>query len=222
MQVMIPIILVTRDKKRIESFLDTIVRKGNVPKEHVFKVYPLKKELSIDQVRLLKKEIKIKTSKSRLIILYDFDQAGVEAQNALLKTLEENTLRNQFVLICGNYHTILPTIQSRSKVIRLDDISLNNFLSQDTQKLIKSIEDKAGFRFLASKSLVKLSNQDANSLIESIIGYYRGLLLTNPNSYLIIKKALWLKMLLQRNNLNPQMAVDNLLIFVSKSSRMKS
>ena len=56
-------------------------------------------------------------SDKKVYILFDFDNATVQAQNKLLKTLEEPNKSTIFVLTASNLNNVLPTIRSRCKII---------------------------------------------------------------------------------------------------------
>ena len=67
----------------------------------------------------------------KIYILYDFDKATVQAQNKLLKTLEEPSKSVIFILTATNIDNVLPTIRSRSKKIVeniLDDNDIAKYL----------------------------------------------------------------------------------------------
>lgn len=55
---------------------------------------------------------------NRLVVLRDADKATVEAQNALLKLLEEPPDTTYILLFAKNEEHILPTIRSRSQILR--------------------------------------------------------------------------------------------------------
>ena len=54
--------------------------------------------------------------KQRVAIILSLDSASEEAQNALLKTLEEPPNSTQFILTCQNLSKILPTVKSRCQI----------------------------------------------------------------------------------------------------------
>lgn len=73
-------------------------------------------------------------SDKKVYILYDFDKATVQAQNKLLKTLEEPNKSTIFILTASNINNVLPTIRSRSKKIEvgvLDDGVIKDYLISD-------------------------------------------------------------------------------------------
>jgi len=96
---MLPIILVCRDEKLREGYIDNYIKEKKILPYSIYRILPEKKEISIIQVRAIKKEIIVTTSSMRLFIIEKFDSASLEAQNALLKTFEENTQVNNFILL---------------------------------------------------------------------------------------------------------------------------
>lgn len=87
------------------------------------------KFISIEKIRFLKSEL-IKPpvyAKRRFVIIMDADMLTIEAQNSLLKILEEHENRTTFILITSNYLKILPTIISRTIKIPFKSLSFEEF-----------------------------------------------------------------------------------------------
>jgi DNA polymerase-3 subunit delta' len=61
--------------------------------------------------------------RSRVVIVDDADLMGADAQNSLLKTLEEPPPRNVFVLVTSRPDTLLDTIRSRCCQLRFAPLS---------------------------------------------------------------------------------------------------
>jgi DNA polymerase III gamma/tau subunit len=89
-----------------------------------------KKSIGIDDVRDLQKYLKLKTdessSYSRFILLPDADKLTTEAQNSLLKLLEEIPKNTIVMLVARNSDSLLPTVSSRCFSIQILPISLSN------------------------------------------------------------------------------------------------
>ena len=62
-------------------------------------------------------------SKYKVYILKNFDLCTTQAQNKILKTLEEPPMNVVFILTCTNSSGVLPTIASRSKKINETELS---------------------------------------------------------------------------------------------------
>jgi DNA polymerase-3 subunit delta' len=77
--------------------------------------------LKIEEVRSVTSKIALKPyeARYRIAILRDFDHARPQAQDALLKTLEEPPPQALLILLAPSTESLLPTITSRSQVIHL-------------------------------------------------------------------------------------------------------
>lgn len=72
----------------------------------------------------------------RVIVIEDLDQANEQTQNALLKALEEPSARQMFILVADDLDRVLPTIVSRSQLLRVGAIpreELVAWLMEDRQ-----------------------------------------------------------------------------------------
>ena len=72
----------------------------------------------IDDVRDLRKLVKLSFSEKTAILIENIDTATVEAQNSFLKNLEEPQKNLIYILTVKNLHNVLPTIQSRCEIIK--------------------------------------------------------------------------------------------------------
>ncbi len=77
--------------------------------------------LKIEEIRSVTSKIALKPyeARYRIAILRDFDHARPQAQDALLKTLEEPPPQALLILLAPSTESLLPTITSRSQVIHL-------------------------------------------------------------------------------------------------------
>ena len=134
-------------------------------------------EIRISQIRELQKTINLKPYQSqyRVLIFLRFQQANIEACNALLKTLEEAPSYAVLILTADNPEQLLPTIVSRCEVLRLrplrvEDIQQeleNRELETDKAKLIAHISGgRFGYalRLLEDESLLGWREDRLNDL----------------------------------------------------------
>lgn len=94
---------------------------GNHP--DVFFITTNKKSLGVDEIRdSIQKEIEVKPYKYKykIFIVENADKMTMQAQNALLKTIEEPPGYGIIILISTNYKQFLPTIISRCTLIKLN------------------------------------------------------------------------------------------------------
>ena len=116
-----------------------------------FEISPQKKQISIDQIRELKGHIYQKPIKSKIkfVVVKDADMLTMEAQNALLRLLEEPPSHAVIVLATQRKQKLLPTIRSRTVEINVSlkkkslpknfEFSGNNF--DEAITILSQIED---------------------------------------------------------------------------------
>lgn len=219
---MLPIVYVSKVKKEIDSYIDHFIKNYAFKNHLVFYIHPADKEITIDQIRSVKKITSFSYSEKILFVLYDFHLTSVEAQNAFLKTLEEKSDDVQFILVCDNEFSVLPTILSRVKINsplkKKRDASLKDKNIETLIDLIRSKDTAA----LAEASVTGIKKEAAIILIDGIIVHFHRELLKIYTGTNILKKALLFRSLLTHNNINAQLTLDNLLIFISKQIKIKS
>lgn len=217
---MLPLILVSFSTSNRDRYIDEYIRQHMFSETTVHRFFPDKSEFPIAMVRELKKELHMSQPKQHLYILFQFDTASLEAQNALLKTLEEKNERFQFILTVSRPLALLPTIRSRCKTVVLDAFVAPKRRFDDFFVRLTDSK-KNGLSILAESSLQNLDRSDALELTESMMMTLRSRLGTDPRAPLVLNEVLRLRSLLQANNLNPQLTIDNLLIFIHKTYTMK-
>ncbi|MBI2040262.1 hypothetical protein HYT18_04250 [Candidatus Microgenomates bacterium] len=105
--------------------------------------FPSDSKLGIEQARKIKEHFSLKpySARGRGVVLEDASSLTPEAQNALLKILEEPPHEALLILGAPSDNKFLPTILSRCQVVRIqetaDSRQEKNF-SQDLEKLLKS------------------------------------------------------------------------------------
>ncbi|OHB18684.1 MAG: hypothetical protein A2666_03250 [Parcubacteria group bacterium RIFCSPHIGHO2_01_FULL_47_10b] len=105
--------------------------------------------IKIAAVRQLRKSLSLASHPKhyRFVTLRSFSQSTIEAQQALLKTLEEPGARILFFLLSETMATILPTIQSRAMTIRLHPPEPTKLLSALVEHC--AVNDAAATRAMA-------------------------------------------------------------------------
>jgi len=88
-----------------------------------------KKEITVDKIRKISAFLNQTSaiSKNKFIIIDSACELNKSAGNALLKILEEPQRNNFIILISHNLSFVLPTIRSRCQIVKLPDLSLENF-----------------------------------------------------------------------------------------------
>jgi DNA polymerase-3 subunit delta' len=82
--------------------------------------------IKVEQIRSLQHSLSLSPyeAKYRIALLLNFQQANANAQNALLKTLEEAPRQVILFLTADSAESLLPTIASRCEIVRLHPSSI--------------------------------------------------------------------------------------------------
>ncbi len=86
-----------------------------------------KQEIRIEQIRTLQQSLSLTPyeAKYRVALLLNFQLANANAQNALLKTLEEAPPKVILIITADAAENLLPTITSRCEILRLRPIPIS-------------------------------------------------------------------------------------------------
>ena len=97
-----------------------MVQKGIHPDLTFLRPEDGKKEISVEQVRTVLRNAYVKpyTADYKVVIIEEGDALNASGQNALLKLLEEPPSYMVFLLLCENSNKLLPTVLSRSTLLR--------------------------------------------------------------------------------------------------------
>ncbi|HPD89543.1 MAG TPA: hypothetical protein PLU75_08760 [Oscillospiraceae bacterium] len=98
------------------------IASGNHPDVEVIRGGGGARSFHIEDVREIRESVWLSPSEAeeRIFVLLEIGEMGTEAQNALLKTLEEPPRHARFVMTCENRFALCETIVSRSSVYTLD------------------------------------------------------------------------------------------------------
>jgi len=211
-------LIVAKSKNLTSSHTSSMLREREVDPLDVNQ-HTYEKAMGIEDVRNIQKTILLKPfrGKTKAVIIDIYENITQEAQNALLKILEEPPANTIIIITISKKELVLPTIISRCKVIVLqekemelmqDDVSrfhdiLNNLLNGKTGDKLKIAQDIARNReniFLwLEKMAVVLKNEltDNNTNLK-----YLNLLKELQKTYKNIKST----------NVNPRIALENLFL----------
>lgn len=179
-------------------------------------ILEFEKALGIEDVRQIQKKIFLKPfkgeKKSTIIVLKN--SATVDAQNSMLKLLEEPPVSSLIILITDNYQTLLPTILSRAKIIEIkEEITSNSNAINE----ILNLEGDGDRLFLAAK-IYEEKSEAIKFLEEAILGA-RETMIENVDDK---QEALRLRKIIHKielthydlktTNVNTRLALENLFL----------
>ncbi len=126
-------------------------------------VFPkAKKQLSVEESRFISSDSFVKPYEGdkKIYIINDGDRATIQAQNALLKTLEEPVNNVIFLFTVANDQNVLPTIKSRMKVVhegrpsKEDVVAYLMNCKKEPEEKIRLIVDNSGGSITKSMQLL--------------------------------------------------------------------
>ncbi len=202
-----------------DAYINKYIEENKVANYNLIK---FDENLKINDSREIKKIISKNsfTSGKRLIIING--DPTIEAQNALLKILEELDDETDFIFSTNS--DLLPTIQSRSFLIKVGEIINSNDISSNTDFVDQLFNSKnIGQNLILLDNFFKDNNIDSYS--ELILEMRRSLLnkLFSDNFNLNNKKYKFLKLLNSKyplvkiNNMNPKLTAERILLSIMSS-----
>jgi DNA polymerase III delta prime subunit len=211
------LILIGLNETKIESYISNFLKREKIEASNVYKVKPSEGRLGAEQIREIIKLAGNSFSTKSVFIIYNFETAKEVIQNSFLKTLEEHQENIYFLMISHSSTGILPTILSRSQLFFLSNTDA--VLTPADIKLIETTinELKANSTLLTSiikTSPTKKKEQITDFLTKFCIYVHQQILANNADKWLIkkAKKAIEAKHLITENNIDPELAADNVFL----------
>jgi DNA polymerase-3 subunit delta' len=153
-----------------------VIRKSFDEKRKTFR-----SSIRVDEVRKLKTFFSLSVSDGggRVAIIDSADDLNINAANALLKTLEEPPKNTVFLLISHSPQSLLPTIKSRCRELRLNNLIESDLASALGQINLSSPEnDSAIYSLLGSGSVgnsIRLLEHDGANLYRTLLSFLNQL-----------------------------------------------
>ena len=135
-----------------------------------------KSVITIEQVREMIDALATKQTADRFVLIRPADKLGEEAENAILKNLEEPKEKVHFVLITESLSKLLPTIRSRAAV----------YFWRKSRGLITEIVADEKTKLIAKKILT-VNSKDLVSLAEELTAKKEGV---REHALLILSTAI--------------------------------
>lgn len=219
------LIILSKDKEQTIEFVHTFCKKENIdPIDADF--YSFEKAMGIDDVRILQKKLFLKPIRSttKAAILDAPYGITIEAQNALLKTLEEPPKNTVIILRLTQKEIALPTILSRCKIVQSKKALKipHGEVSQYLRTLMSFSQSRVGDKLKLALDLAK-NEKDILFWLEKMVLVVRSELISKIKSsdpkvslYLNILASLQKTYgLLKSTTVNKRFALENLFLSLS-------
>ena len=114
-------------KSILAEILGKLILNGDLNREYVdiINYKPSKASFGVDDVREIIDEVNKKPFEGdkKVIIIHQGNKLTIQAQNALLKTIEEPTTEVYIIILCESLELILDTIKSRCEIYKLTPLT---------------------------------------------------------------------------------------------------
>ena len=137
------ILCVNENKQECNNKCEACVKFDNNNNPDFEFIEPDGNNIKIDQIRQMNSKVMEKPiiSEKKVYIINDSEKMTKEAQNSLLKTLEEPPQYVVIILICSKENDLLNTIKSRCTKIKFNDLSneeINEYLKLNNYGILEN------------------------------------------------------------------------------------
>src|SRR3989344_256464 len=140
--------LVSGGEKSAAAVLEYLEREGIETRGNPDLYVRAYKQFGIEEARSLRSRASLRATRDRRVFVIAASDINREAQNALLKTIEEPPDGALFFFLVPNPETLLPTFRSRAQVVNFGhskseqtrDISVAEFLKAQPQKRLDMLK----------------------------------------------------------------------------------
>jgi hypothetical protein len=138
-----------------------------------------KNSIGIEQMKELQQDMVYTPFKElvQIALIFDSGKLTTQAQNSILKTLEESSDTTVYILTASSEKALLPTISSRSRKIYIKETIGQSTTFDDIHEFLSlTLVDK----FLKLETISK-SKGECLDFLERVEGYFQDLLESNIN-----------------------------------------
>ena len=206
------------DKDKAASYISDLLKRNEInPLDINFQKY--EKAMGIEDARNIQKAILLKPFKGKIkaVIIDTYEDITIEAQNALLKILEEPPANTIIIISTSKKDRLLPTIISRCKVIILQEkeISLTEKDNLTFKEILSTLQDGRTEDKLKIAETVAKDKENFNLWLEKMALFVKNKLLKENNSleYLnFLKELQKTYKIIKNTNVNQRVALENLFL----------
>lgn len=217
------ILIASKNKEKAEEEILKICKKYQIAQIDISTVES-EKTIGIGQIRELAKKLFLKPikSKQKAVILNAYNGLTKEAQNALLKMLEEPPDNTLIFLTVNSREEVLPTITSRCKIFNLNNeaVKVDEVEKKKISQLLESLPKKGvGERLKIAQDIAK-DKKEAVLWLEKMILVLREKLIESKkngkklefDALLILKAFQKAHKTASTTNANLRLLVENLFL----------
>lgn len=211
-------LITAKDKNKASDYISNLLKEKDIyPIDVSWQIY--EKAMGIEEVRNIQKKILLRPfrGKTKAVVIQVYENITTEAQNALLKILEEPPSNTIIIVSIQKKELLLPTIISRCKIIELKEAEIS-LINEDMLSLSDTLNvllnGKIGEKLKIAQDISK-NKDEASSWLEKMSLFLRKKMIENNNDlqYLNFLKNLQKTYKnLKSTNVNQRIALENLFL----------
>src|SRR5258706_3290004 len=221
-------ILISKNIEKHKEYIANFCKDHNISKFDITNI-ATESSVGIEQVRDMQKTLFLKPmkGKEKIVVIENAENLTIEAQNALLKVLEEPPSNTFIFLSADSQEKFLPTIISRCKIITLEENkrSATDSNSKYTSILVVVSSGSVGERLKLAEELGKNKNEAIIWLEQNILDIRQQVLddintqhpqlpLHSQHSIDLLKQLSEAYKTLETTNVNPRFCLKNLFLSI--------
>lgn len=213
-------LVISNEKNKASSYISNFLKKEGIDRIDI-NLHTFEKAMGITDVRNIQKKIILRPfrGKVKAVVIEAYGSITTEAQNALLKVLEEPPNNTLILISVSKKELLLPTVLSRCKIIELKDSNLTLSYDENAQYLNILISlSKEGISYkLKLAQDISRNKEDAIIWLEKMTIALRKKLIKNHNDqqYLNFFKNLQKTYKnIKNTNVSQRIALENLFLSI--------
>lgn len=214
-------LIIARDKDKASAHISNFLKEEEIHSLDV-NLQTFEKAMGIQDVRSIQKSILLKPfrGKTKAVVIRIYENITTEAQNAMLKILEEPPANTLIIVSIAKKEFLLPTILSRCKIIDLQEketLTANADVEKFDNVLNAILNDNATTKLKIAQDIAK-DTEDASIWLEKMIIFVRSKLAENYSNskYLeLLRKLQQTYGNIKATNVSKRVALENLFLSIS-------
>jgi len=211
-------LILAKDKNLTSSYVSNLLKKNSVdPIDINSQIF--EKIMGIEDVRNIQKATLLKPfrGKVKAVVIEVYESITPEAQNALLKILEEPPANTIMVITTSRKDLLLPTILSRCKVIILQDKEIKlteNDLAELNESLDILFNDKISDKLKIAQDITK-NKEDPALWLEKMAVFVKEKMAKDHNNskyFVFLKELQKTYKTIKSTNVSQRTALENLFL----------
>jgi|GEM_PF-1380029 len=211
-------LLVGRKKSDLEKEIASIAKTNLVLDANIFRFNSLPEEFNVEIFREMLKLTERHFAQPTIFVVENLETFSQIIQNTFLKTLEEHQDNLCFLLLTRNLAKILPTVRSRCRILKLQNQAelLEKSDRELFEKILRKLEENPQYLVSLGAGLgIKNKKEKGLIFLEKFLLFVQSELIRAKNKTTLARyarRAIEMRDLIENNNLDPELALDQVFL----------